>query len=193
MTIITRSPAMNGVLVGATSVAAWLAVAGILNAAIPPYVESTPDAKMCNPQLFGSDNDMFQGRYPIADDAFDRRRYSLAYRAYYQYFFCRGGEWTTVNLQAEDLGAAGELRVALTEAAAGNYASAVIEAKKAADTPGGFGEANFITGDLMFSLGKRHAARVQWRRATEVIPMTPSSTPAKATYALAAEQMLRRH
>lgn len=173
-------------------VAAWLAVVGILNAAIPPYVESTPDAKMCNPQLFGSDNELFQGRYPIADDAFDRRRYSLAYRAYYQYFFCRSGQWMTVNAQAEDLGAAGELRVALTEAVAGNYASAVVASKKAADMPGGFGEANFVTGDLLFSLGKRHAARVQWRRATEVIPLTPSATPV-APYALAAKQMLRRH
>lgn len=98
----------------------------------------------------------------------------------------------TISTPAEDSGAAATLRVALTEAAAGRYAVALRFARQAAKSPGGFGEANYVVGNLLFNLGQRHAARVEWRRTTKVVPMSPSVIPVPE-FAAAANAMLKRH
>ena len=120
--------------------------------------QATPQRDLCYPQMFGSDNSSFDGRYPVADNAFDHKRYRESFRAYYQYFFCLGGPSETVNPAAEDSGGAALLRGALGAAIAGHYREGIVATRRAIERDANFGQAPFILGDLLFVCGKRQAA-----------------------------------
>ncbi len=156
---------------------------------------SNANSSQCFPQIFGSDNQVFMGRYPVADRAFDQRKYHLAFKSYYQYFFCLGGPSETVNPRAEDSGAAAFLRSALSLASTGRYQDAVVSARAAVKRDHQFGEANFILGDLLFVLGDKHAARIEWRNAlaNPGYPAPSDFTSAQTYAAAAAAAMLTRH
>ncbi|MBC5804413.1 MAG: hypothetical protein GIX03_15730 [Candidatus Eremiobacteraeota bacterium] len=149
---------------------------------------------ICYPQIFGSDTKLFQRRYPVADTAFDQKRYAEAFRAYYQYFFCLGGPTETVNPRAEDSGAAALLRTGIAAAMEGKYRLAIAETQAATARDTQFGEAQFILGDLFFVVRKCEAARAAWRDA-EVNPgyPVPPDADTRQPYASAASEMLSRH
>jgi len=155
-------------------------------------VAASESEMLCLPQFFASAVSV-NGRYPVADDAFDRKNYRLAFKAYYQYFFCLAGS-ETINSRAEDSGGANLLRRALFQAFEARYADAVVNAQAALKRDSQLGEAQFILGDLLFVSGHKHSARVQWRNANENIGYpAPSDFTSNRRYATAAQAMLARH
>jgi len=155
--------------------------------------QATPQQDLCYPQVFGNDNSLFDRRYPVADSAFDHKRYRESFKAYYQYFFCLGGS-ESVNPAAEDSGAAALLRGALAAAISGQYREAVSATRAAIKRDARFGEAPFILGNLLFICGKQRAARAAWRSAESAMGYAaPSDHFPPEPYVQAAREMLKRH
>lgn len=162
--------------------------------ALPPMPVPSVRNDLCYPKIFGSDNAIFAGRYPVADRAFDHRRYKDAFKAYYQYFFCFLGSAETVDPAAEDSGAAPLLRTSLGYAVDGNYRKALAYAESSAHRDTRFGEAEFIVGDLNFVLRDRRAAESAWLQASRNSGYPhPPDTGGVPSYVQASREMLELH
>jgi len=158
----------------------------------PSYIPPTNSVRICSPSVF-QNGTTFSGRYPVADGAFDRQNYKVAFRAYYQYFFCLNDNSETVNPAAEDSGAAQFLRHSLELAIAGDLKGATVWAQRATRQDGRFCEATFITADLLFAQRRYKLARHEWASVESVPGYPVSSGSSTAPCASAAKEMLKRH
>jgi hypothetical protein len=100
----------------------------------------------------------------------------LSFQAYHQYFVWFKGNGESINLAAEDSGAAPLLRNALSAGYYGNYKSSLRFAQKSFATDARFGEAMLIAVNLEWMFGNVPNARSDWELARNIVWL--SRTPA---------------
>jgi len=104
-------------------------------------------------------------RYPIADDAVVHAHYRLAFKAYYQLFFCPQPNSTSIPPDAYNFGAAKPFREALLLAYSARYAEASTVMKQATAVDPRFGEAFYLAGVIALVRKQRPAACNFWAAA----------------------------